>query len=273
MQTEDVGDERGEVKDFEQAAMPENWNPVEYTIFVTLGPPALEKCIPALAWKAKGRECTNDCVDADLEEEHPVQVSREADPSSSTMLPFTMKKRPKSRKEMRMLKLEYDKEQKSKAKHCVAQDLGASNVSPQQQFTPGTKAMLGVMDDVKQQVQAMNYQNTMLSLFHMEDDVSAKASLKEEMLALKNSLRETVLGKQKQRPTATEELVLCTDTNPISVNDSDNVNINDDIVSKGFDLVVECGSESGSDKAATRGNSISKDYVDGTNQESKFKTP
>ena len=35
---EDVGDERGKVKDFEQAAMPKNWNPIEYTIiFLTLG--------------------------------------------------------------------------------------------------------------------------------------------------------------------------------------------------------------------------------------------
>ena len=186
--------------DFDLAAMPENWNPVAYTIFVTLGPPALEKCIPALAWKAKGRSSANDFVD--VEEVEPVQVSRVDEPSDCTILPSSTKQRPKNRLEMRKQKLEYDKEQKKKARTASGQRHGTpTNESPQPQFTPGTKAMLGVMDDVKQQVQAMNYQNSMLSLFQMEDDESAKAALKAEMLAFKNMLKDGVHRKQQQLST------------------------------------------------------------------------
>ena len=201
---EDVGDEGNDTKEEDLPAMPEDWNPVAYTVFVTLGPPALDKCIPTLAWKAKGR-VTNDCVDVDVE---PVQVSREAQPSECTIVPNTMQQRPKNRLEMRKQKLEYDKEQKRKAKAAAAaQGQGASADSPEPQFTPGTKAMLGVMDDVKLQVQAMNYQNSMLSLFHMEDDQSAKAALKAEMLSLKNSLRDSVLRAPRNNKIASTVLL------------------------------------------------------------------
>lgn len=54
---------------------------------------------------------------------------------------------------MRKQKLERDKEHKARV--VVAQGQGNFAMSPQPEFTYRTKAMLGVMDDVKQKVSGL----------------------------------------------------------------------------------------------------------------------
>lgn len=193
---EDVGDINtiGKEGGSDIPPLPDSWNPVAYSVFVTHGPPALEKCIPALAWKAQGRG-NPDCA-PDVEEVEPLQVSRgqstEGIESTSDHLGST-KKPAQNRLEMRKRKREYDKQQKNAAAKSPQSSGaghgpdGAKNLDTP--FTPGTKAVLGAMKEVRQQFQQLNYQNSMVSLFQMEDDPVAKAAIRAELLQYKNSMR------------------------------------------------------------------------------------